>query len=236
MAPTYAASSIREAHPTGRDPEQWLVVPLDRRVRAMDDGIVVVDSAHPRLVWEPGGLVPRYAFAPDDVARDAQGLAEPLRQLDGLELVTVDWDAVDAWFEEDTRMHVHPQDPFHRIDVRDSSRTLEVTIAGAVVCRTTRPLLVCETGLPPRWYAPRLDVRMDLLEPSDTVTSCAYKGEARHWHARIDGELHEDACWTYVYPADPFHQLADRICFYDERVDEVRVDGELLPRPETQWS
>lgn len=233
---TYTAASIRDAHPTGRDPDSWLVVPLDRRVRGLRDGRALVDSREPRLVWTPGGQVPRYAFAPGDVSADAGALAQALDELDGEQLVTVPWDAADAWFEEDTRVHVHPHDPYHRIDLRDSSRTLEVRVGGVVVCRTDRPLLVCETGLPARWYAPRLDVRTDLLEPSETVTSCAYKGEAHHWHARIDGELRADVCWTYVYPAQEFPQLADRICFYDERVDEVRVDGDQQPRPETQWS
>lgn len=233
---TYSAPSIRDAHPTGRDPDSWLVVPLGRRVRGLRDGRPLVDSRHPRLVWSPGGQVPRYAFAPGDVAPEGSPIVEPLEDLDGEQLVTVAWEAADAWFEEDTRVHVHPHDPYHRIDVRDSSRSLEVTVGGTTVCRTTRPLLVCETGLPPRWYAPRLDVRTDLLEASETVTSCAYKGEAHHWHARVDGELHEDVCWSYAYPAQEFPQLADRICFYDERVDEVRVDGEPLPRPQTQWS
>ena len=34
-------------------------------------------------------------------------------------------------------------------------------------------------GLPTRYYLPKHDVRMDLLEQSDTVTRCPYKGDAQ---------------------------------------------------------
>ena len=49
------------------------------------------------------------------------------------------------------------------------------------VADTKRPWLLFETGLPTRYYMPKHDVRMDLLEHSDTVTRCPYKGEANHY-------------------------------------------------------
>jgi hypothetical protein len=52
-------------------------------------------------------------------------------------------------------------------------------------------MLLFETGLPTRYYIPKLDVRMDLLEPSDYVTRCPYKGVARHWSARVGDKLVE---------------------------------------------
>ncbi|MCA1823699.1 MAG: DUF427 domain-containing protein [Frankia sp.] len=93
-----------------------------------------------------------------------------------------------------------------------------------------------ETGLPIRYYVPRSDVNMDVLEPSETRTQCAYKGEAAHWSARVGGELATDVAWTYD---DVVRREADdvrgRVAFYNERTD-IEVDGVMQPRPKTPWS
>ncbi len=92
--------------------------------------------------------------------------------------VTFKWDQMDAWFEEDEEVFVHPRDPHHRIDVLQSSRHVEVLVRGEKVADTHRPLLLFETGLLTRYYIPKLDVRMNLLRRSDTLTRCPYKGDA----------------------------------------------------------
>src|SRR5262245_38658389 len=81
-----------------------LAEPLGRRVRGVRAGQTVVDSGDVQLVHETGRL-PRYAFPAKDVHVDA----EPHADLDGH--VVVAWEAVDAWFEEDERVLVHPRDP-----------------------------------------------------------------------------------------------------------------------------
>lgn len=200
----------------------------------MRDGATIVDSAAPMLVWSPGGQVPQYAFREHDLLPELGDAASLLEEVEAGRLYVIDWDKADAWFEEDTRVHVHPHDPYHRIDVRESSRHVVVRIGQTTFCESHRPVLVFETGLPARCYVPRVDVRMDLLEPSDTVTGCAYKGKAAYWHANIDGERRSDVCWSYAYPTPAFQLLADHICFYDERVDELSITGAATtsgPRP-----
>ena len=98
--------------------------------------------------------------------------------------LTFYWDKMDAWFEEDEQVFVHPRDPYTRVDTVHSSRHVRVVIDGVTLGETRRPILLFETGLPTRYYIPKLDVCMDLLEPSEYVTSCPYKGVARHWSAR----------------------------------------------------
>ncbi len=93
------------------------------------------------------------------------------------------WDKMDAWFEEDDEVFVHPRDPYHRVDVLNSSRHVKVIVGGEVVAETTRPRLLFETGLPTRYYIPKLDVRLDLLTPTNTSTRCPYKGKASYWTA-----------------------------------------------------
>ena len=76
---------------------------------------------------------------------------------------------------------------------------------------------------------------MELLEPSDKQTTCAYKGFASYWSVRANGELEEDLVWTYRDPRHDAERVKDRLAFFNERVD-VAVDGQLEERPVTQWS
>lgn len=150
--------------------------------------------------------------------------------------VSFEWDAMEAWFEEDDEVFVHPRDPYHRIDVLRSSRLVRVEHAGRVLADSARPVLLFETGLPPRYYIPKADVRLELLEASETRTRCPYKGEAEHWSARIGGALHPDVAWTYRLPAVEVSKIENLVCFYQERVDAMQVDGHWIERPATPWT
>ena len=86
-----------------------------------------------------------------------------------------------------------------------------------------------------RFYLPAEDVRMDLLEPSEKQTRCAYKGVASYWHVRLGDTLHQDLAWTYEEPDDDGRAIRGLICFFNERVD-LEVDGQVQERPPTQWS
>jgi uncharacterized protein (DUF427 family) len=61
---------------------------------------------------------------------------------------------MDAWYEEDEEVFVHPRDPYHRVDILESSRRVTVRVNGEVVAQTERPKILFETGLPPRQYIP----------------------------------------------------------------------------------
>jgi uncharacterized protein (DUF427 family) len=146
------------------------------------------------------------------------------------------WNMLDAWYEEDERAFAHARDPYKLIDVRRSSRHVTVELGGVTVADTRRPLLLFETGLPVRYYIPQADVRMDLLEPSGTHTQCAYKGEASYWAVRAGEQTFRDIVWSYPGPLDLVAPIAGYVCFYQERVDAIVVDGEAVERPQTQWA
>lgn len=145
------------------------------------------------------------------------------------------WDSLDEWLVEDEQVFGHPRDPYHRIDTHRTARLVRVSIEGAVLAESTRSIALFESGLPPRYYLPAEDVRMDLLEPSEKKTRCAYKGIASYWHARAGGTLHEDLAWTYPEPELDGRPIQGLICFFNERVD-LELDGRPLERPRTQWS
>lgn len=197
------------------------------RVRAIKDGETVVDSRRVRLVYRTGSL-PRYAFPAEDVT--VAGDAEPA--VDGY--VTVPWGAVDRWLEEDDERVVHPRDPYHRIDVLDSSRHVEISVNGEPAADSTAPRILFETALPPRFYLPPVDVRTDLLhEEDDLQTGCAYKGFARYFGAAGA----EAVAWTYEEPLCDGEPVRGLVCFFQERDEvELTVDGAVQERPRTQWS
>jgi len=130
---------------------------------------------------------------------------------------------------------VHPRDPYTRIDSLRSSRHVRIDVDGVTVAESTGPTILFETGLPPRYYLPKTDVRMDLLSPSDSTTECPYKGTAEYWNLEVDGTTHEDIVWSYPFPAHESAPIAGLVCFYDERVD-VTVDGVDQERPETPFT
>jgi len=100
---------------------------------------------------------------------------------------------------------------------------------------THRPILLFETGLPTRYYIPRLDVRMDLLESTESVTRCPYKGVACYWSARVGDKVVKDIVWSYPAPIPECPKIENLLSFYNEHVD-LYVDGVLQDRPITPFS
>ncbi len=156
------------------------------------------------------------AFRPDDP--------------DLADYVIIEFEAFE-WREEDEPIVSHPHDPFGRIDVLRSSRHVRIEHDGRLLAESSRPMLLFETLLPVRFYLPREDVAVR-LEPSDTVTYCAYKGRASYYSVP-DGP--RDVAWTYHEPLHDAEPVRDRICFVDEHLDVI-VDGERRERPVTPWS
>jgi len=148
--------------------------------------------------------------------------------------VILDFDAF-TWREEDEEIVGHARDPFHRIDVRRSSRPVRLEHEGRVLADTTRSRMLFEGTFPmPRFYIPRQDVLVE-LRPGSLRTTCAYKGHATHLDAVVDGEVLADVAWTYREPLDDATDVRDLVCFYQERLD-LFVDGEAVERVRTPWS
>lgn len=122
------------------------------------------------------------------------------------------WDRVDEWWVEDERQAGHLRDPFHRVDVLESSRHVVVRAGAMLVAETSRPKLIFETGLPVRAYVPRADVSV-ALEPSDTRSVCPYKGHASYWHAVVDDRRLTDAAWSYEVALPEAKEARGHVCF-----------------------
>lgn len=203
-----------------KGPARYLIPPGDVKDARLVEGAPDHDD---RL-----GDVVRYDLALDGRRVDgaALRLARPPEDLAKVEgFFAFDWDALDAWFEEDEQVYVHPRDPWHRVDACRSSRHVRVVVDGVTVADSHRPVACFETGLPTRYYLPKSDVRMALLEPTDHVTRCPYKGTAAYYTVRAGSEPRANLAWWYRIPHAGLSALAGHVAFYDEKV-EVFVDGE----------
>jgi uncharacterized protein (DUF427 family) len=171
------------------------------------------------------------------VAEDAVwGYPEPIDSCPPIAgLVAFYWNRMDEWYEEDEQVFVHPKDPYHRVDVLESSRHVKVKVNGEIVAETDRPMILFETGLPPRYYMPPEDVRGDVLVESEKTTQCPYKGIASYYSVEAGGERVEDLIWYYPEPLPEVGKIGGLVCFFNEKVD-LEVDGEEQDRPRTQWS
>lgn len=63
-------------------------------------------------------------------------------------------------------------------------------------------------------YFPRDSVRWDLLEPSDTTSTCPWKGEASYYSVVVGGEVNRDAAWEYRTPKPGAEAVRDRVAFW----------------------
>ena len=137
--------------------------------------------------------------------------------------VALAWRAMDAFYEEDDRILGHAADPYHRIDLRRTSRHLVVRAGDRVVADTTSALVLYESGFAPRWYVPRDDVLTDALTEVRLQTFCPYKGIASYYDI---GEAH-NAAWSYRAPLTEMAAIADLVSFEPDIV-EVTLDGRRL--------
>ncbi|MGY1672668.1 DUF427 domain-containing protein [Geodermatophilus sp. SYSU D00710] len=249
----------RMAAETGR------VEPVPRRIRATLAGRTVLDTTRARYLWEipayPQYLVPVADVDPACLVDEGseQHSAHGTARRHGLRAggedrpgsvrvfgtdaaegvagtARFDWTALDAWYEEDEQVFVHPRSPYVRVDALRSHRHVRVRLDGQVLADSRSPVLLFETGLITRYYLPRTDVAFERLRSSDTRTACPYKGvTSEYWSLRGDGgtPASADVAWSYAFPTQQVAPIAGLVAFYSERVD-VEVDGVALPRARTR--
>jgi uncharacterized protein (DUF427 family) len=240
------------------------VEPVPRRIRAFLGGVKVLDTTRALYVWE-WPYYPQYYIPLADVRHDlldseghTQQTGRGVVELSGLRVGSVhrpraarflaespiaglsatvrfDWAAMDAWFEEDEQVFVHPRSPYSRVDALRSNRPVRVELEGVILADAASSVMVFETGLPTRYYLSRTDVDFEHLIPTETVTACPYKGvTSGYWSVRAGGMVHKDLAWAYDFPTRQLLPIAGMIAFYNERVDIV-LDGQQLERPKTHF-
>jgi uncharacterized protein (DUF427 family) len=149
-----------------------------------------------------------------------------------------DWDALDAWYEEDEQVFVHPRNPYVRVGALRSRRHVRISLEGTTLAESARPVLVFETGLPTRYYFDRTDVDFNHLVPTSTQTACPYKGvTSGYWSVHIGEKVRDgdhDLAWAYDFPTRQLSPIAGLVAFHNEKVD-IDVDGVRFSRARTHF-
>ena len=216
-------------------------------VARSDEAVVLFEPARYPVAYFPVGDIDQSALAPSDhesthpdlgktrwfnvvggdgetTQRGAWEHVDPPAQAAALrETVAFAWRAMDAFYEEDERVLGHAADPYHRIDIRRTSRHLVVRQDDRVIADTHAPLVLYESGFAPRWYVPRKDTDAEALHSVEGQTFCPYKGLASYYDI---GEA-RNAAWSYRAPFEEVARIADLVSFYPKKVT-VTIDGEKL--------
>ena len=236
------------------------VEPGQKRVRAYAGGELVVDTTAPLLVWEnphyPAYYLPRAdvtaVLVPTTTSIHSPSRGDTVHytvKAGGKELVDAawqypdspleeirdhvrfDWNALDAWFEEDEEVYVHPRSPYARVDILPSSRHVRVLDRRGGGGRLAPAVAAVRDGsarslLPPQGRRAH-GAAGAARRPT---TACPYKGTASYWTAVIDGQRHEDLVWSYPVPParEPAHRRAHRLL--QRPASTLEVDGKPVAR------
>ena len=165
------------------------------------------------------------------------GYPDPFDEVAALkDFVAFYWDRVDSWYEEDEEIFVHPRDPYKRVDVIQSSRPVQVVVGGEIVAETRRARFLFETRLPTRYYIPPEDVRIDLLVAERQGHRLPVQGQGPLSLGQDRRQALRGSGLELPRPDPGMRRIKGYLCFYNEHVDEIRVDGAAVPRPFTPWS
>ncbi len=63
-------------------------------------------------------------------------------------------------------------------------------------------------------YFPVESVVASSLQPSQTHTTCHWKGVASYYDVVVDGKVNSDAAWYYPEPSDAATNIKDRVAFW----------------------
>jgi uncharacterized protein (DUF427 family) len=118
--------------------------------------------------------------------------------------------------------------PEHPIAIEPANTRWRARFAGHVIADTNDAVILTEADYPPVVYFPRRDVAMEYMSRTDRKTHCPYKGDAAYYSIYMDGELVENAVWTYEHPFEGMEAIADRLAFYTNRIEVYAVDDAVV--------
>ena len=108
--------------------------------------------------------------------------------------------------------------PDHPITITPCDQRVRVLIGDTVIAETTRALALQEAQYPEVLYIPREDADAKLLQLSDRVTYCPYKGDASYFTIKANGVALENAIWSYQTPYPAMEQIKGHLAFYPDKV------------------
>jgi uncharacterized protein (DUF427 family) len=87
--------------------------------------------------------------------------------------------------------------------------TIRATFNGTVVAESDDTIVVEGN----HHFSPEA-VRSEYLRPSESRTTCSWKGQASYHDVVVDGERAADGAWYYADPKDAAKEIKDRLAFW----------------------
>lgn len=114
----------------------------------------------------------------------------------------------------------------HTVTTHQENVDVEVRLDGETVARSTKPVLLEETGLATAYYLPREDITTD-LRGIELSTHCPFKGDASYWTIEAGGRTHDAIAWSYETPNPNATDITGHLSFPRDRA-EILVDGNAI--------
>ncbi len=111
---------------------------------------------------------------------------------------------------------------------------IRIEFNGEIIAETDRAIRNLQTGIPPVYYIPREDVRLDCLTPTERHSHCRYKGDADYWTVQVGERTASNVAWSYPDPLPEAMSIKNYLAFY-AHVVEATVDGEKAEPPAWKW-
>ena len=115
---------------------------------------------------------------------------------------------------------IEKRNPDHHVTIERCRKWIRVMHNGEYIADTRQAVLLHETNHVPVYYFPKEDVRLDLMEPTDHVTQCPYKGNASYLTLKVSGTSDiENAVWAYTQPMKDCPDISNYMAFYWNKMD-----------------
>ena len=85
-------------------------------------------------------------------------------------------------------------------------------------------------------YFPAGDVMRGVLAPSETTSHCGWKGTANYYSVHVGSKTFENTVWFYPDPIPECPKIKNLLCFFNEKVDAILVDGVEISKVPSPWS
>jgi len=120
-----------------------------------------------------------------------------------------------------------PQD--YEIRFVPSAKRIRVEFNGAQIVDSSRAIIVHETRMPPAYYFPADEVRVELLHKTDFQTHCPFKGNASYWNLKVGDQVAENAVWAYEEPYREAEKIRGYLSFYRNKISALYEGDEEAP-------
>ena len=118
-----------------------------------------------------------------------------------------------------------PAKPDYEIRIEECAQRVRVLFNGVPVADSARAKVLTEGRLPPTYYFPRADVRMDLLRATAHRTYCPFRGNASHFTLTVGDRTAENSAWSYESPYEDANAIKGHVAFYRERMDSISIEA-----------